>query len=100
MEMDKKLVFCLLLILGLATSGCWDYQEINDLAIVLLPGGQSSEEEFSFWWRLPSRNRWPGTVAAARAARESPLKSWRAWDPPFIRPSDLHWRSSRMSTGP
>lgn len=36
--MGKKFLLCLLLVLALGTSGCWDYREINDLAIVLAVG--------------------------------------------------------------
>lgn len=40
--MDKKLVLCFLLAVGLALGGCWDYREINDLAIVLAAGVDGS----------------------------------------------------------
>ena len=97
MEMDKKLVFCLLLILGLATSGCWDYQEINDLAIVLAAGVDSHREGgVQLLVEIAKPEQMAGNGGGGQGSSGKPIEILESVGSTIHQAQrNLHWRSSR-----
>jgi spore germination protein KC len=97
LEMDKKLVFCLLLILGLATSGCWDYQEINDLAIVLAAGVDSHREGgVQLLVEIAKPEQMAGNGGGGQGSSGKPIEILESVGSTIHQAQrNLHWRSSR-----